>query len=118
MDLLRELFGPAGPYGVTRELSAKEYANSEYSPSIAAGTYSAMFPMCIGRDEAEVAKHKDAFAQLGDFLAAARWWANRRRSSTALARGQSWASSGHTRNCSTSPTSTSWSCFRRRLCRA
>jgi F420-dependent oxidoreductase-like protein len=31
-------------------------------------TYSAMFPMCIGRDEAEVAKHKDAFAQLGDFL--------------------------------------------------
>jgi demethylmacrocin O-methyltransferase len=39
MDLLRELFGPAGPYGVTREVSAKEYVNSEYSPNIAAGMW-------------------------------------------------------------------------------
>jgi demethylmacrocin O-methyltransferase len=39
VDLLRELFGPAGPHGVTREVSAKEYENSEYSPSIAAGLW-------------------------------------------------------------------------------
>ena len=39
VDLLRELFGPAGPYGVTREVSVKEYFNSEYSPAIAAGMW-------------------------------------------------------------------------------
>ena len=39
VDLLCEIFGPAGPYGVTREVSAKEYFNSEYSPSIAAGMW-------------------------------------------------------------------------------
>lgn len=39
VDLLRELFGPAGPYGVTREVSVKEYFNSEYSPNIAAGMW-------------------------------------------------------------------------------
>ena len=41
VDLLRELFGPAGPHGATREVSAKEYENSEYSPSVAA----AMWPV-------------------------------------------------------------------------
>jgi mycinamicin biosynthesis methyltransferase MycE-like protein/methyltransferase family protein len=38
-DLLRELFGPIGPYGATREISATEYVNSEYSPAIAAATW-------------------------------------------------------------------------------
>ncbi len=41
VDMLRELFGPKGPYGVTREVSAKEYENSEYSPAVAA----AMWPV-------------------------------------------------------------------------
>lgn len=41
VDLLRELFGPAGPHGATREVSAKEYENSEYSTSVAA----AMWPV-------------------------------------------------------------------------
>jgi demethylmacrocin O-methyltransferase len=41
VDLLRELFGPIGPYGATREISATEYVNSEYSPAIAA----AMWPI-------------------------------------------------------------------------
>lgn len=31
-------------------------------------TYSAMFPMCIGHDDAEVARRKDSVAQMGDFL--------------------------------------------------
>jgi hypothetical protein len=37
MDLLRELFGPVGPYGATRELFAKELSDSEYSAPIATG---------------------------------------------------------------------------------
>ncbi|AGB24298.1 hypothetical protein Mycsm_04041 [Mycobacterium sp. JS623] len=41
VDLLRELFGPMGPYGATREISATEYVNSEYSAAIAA----AMWPI-------------------------------------------------------------------------
>ena len=39
VDMLRELFGPAGPYGFTRELSTKEYPNSDHSPSVAAGLW-------------------------------------------------------------------------------
>jgi demethylmacrocin O-methyltransferase len=37
VDLLRELFGPVGPYGATRELFAKELSDSEYSAPIATG---------------------------------------------------------------------------------
>jgi len=37
VDLLRELYGPTGPPGATRELFAKELADEEYSPAIAAG---------------------------------------------------------------------------------
>ncbi len=39
VDLLRELFGPAGPYGVTRELSVKEYPNSDHCVSTAVGLW-------------------------------------------------------------------------------
>ena len=39
VDLLCELFGPAGPYGVTRELSVKEYPNSDHCVSTAAGLW-------------------------------------------------------------------------------
>ena len=39
VDLLRELFGPAGPHGATRELSTKDYPNSDYSGSTAAGLW-------------------------------------------------------------------------------
>ena len=37
LDLARELFGPVGPHGATRELFAKQLSDEEYSPSIAAG---------------------------------------------------------------------------------
>ena len=36
VDLLRELFGPVGPFGATRELFARELASEEYSAPIAA----------------------------------------------------------------------------------
>jgi demethylmacrocin O-methyltransferase len=36
VDLLRELFGPVGPFGATRELFARELADEEYSAPIAA----------------------------------------------------------------------------------
>ena len=39
VDLLRELFGPVGPYGATREVFATEYVESEYSPAIAAAIW-------------------------------------------------------------------------------
>jgi len=39
VDLLRELFGPVGPYGATREIFATEYVNSEYSPAIASAIW-------------------------------------------------------------------------------
>lgn len=39
VDMLRELFGPSGPYGVTRELSTKNYPSSDHSPSVAAGLW-------------------------------------------------------------------------------
>lgn len=38
LDLLRELFGPVGPHGGTRELFARQLADEEHSPVIAAGT--------------------------------------------------------------------------------
>ena len=41
LDLLRELFGPRGPHGATREVFAAEYVDSEYSPAVAA----AMWPI-------------------------------------------------------------------------
>jgi MycE methyltransferase N-terminal len=37
VDVLRELYGPTGPCGATRELFAKELSDEEYSPAIAAG---------------------------------------------------------------------------------
>ena len=36
VDLLRELFGPVGPFGATRELFARDLADEEYSAPIAA----------------------------------------------------------------------------------
>jgi demethylmacrocin O-methyltransferase len=38
VDLLRELFGPVGPHGATRELFAQQLADEEYNPIIAAAT--------------------------------------------------------------------------------
>ena len=69
MDLLRELFGPAGPYGVIREVSAKEYFNSEYSPNIAAGTWQVLGAMTQRpRDLSELA------ARLGSDKWGGRWY--------------------------------------------
>ncbi|AEV71615.1 hypothetical protein MycrhN_0987 [Mycolicibacterium rhodesiae NBB3] len=39
VDLLRELFGPVGPYGATREIFATEYVDSEYNPAVAAAIW-------------------------------------------------------------------------------
>jgi MycE methyltransferase N-terminal len=39
VDLLRELFGPLGPHGATREISATQYVDSEYSPAVAAAIW-------------------------------------------------------------------------------
>jgi demethylmacrocin O-methyltransferase len=39
LDLLRELFGPAGPHGATREIQVAHYVDGEYSPAIAAGIW-------------------------------------------------------------------------------
>jgi demethylmacrocin O-methyltransferase len=69
VDLLRELFGPAGPYGVTRELSAKEYANSEYSPSIAAG----MWPM-VGAMSQRQMDLSELAARFGSDKWGGRWY--------------------------------------------
>ena len=38
IDLLREVFGPVGPHGATRELFARQLADEEHSPVIAAAT--------------------------------------------------------------------------------
>jgi hypothetical protein len=69
VDLLRELFSPAGPYGVTRELSAKEYANSEYSPSIAAG----MWPM-VGAMSQRPKDLSELAARFGSDKWGGRWY--------------------------------------------
>ncbi|AKK30875.1 class I SAM-dependent methyltransferase [Mycobacterium sp. EPa45] len=37
IDLLREVFGPVGPHGATRELFARQLADEEYSPAVSAG---------------------------------------------------------------------------------
>lgn len=39
VDLLRELFGPSGPQGATRELFTRDYSESDYSVSTAAGLW-------------------------------------------------------------------------------
>jgi demethylmacrocin O-methyltransferase len=39
VDLLRELFGPNGPHGATREVFVAQYANAERSPAVAAGLW-------------------------------------------------------------------------------
>lgn len=69
MDLLRELFGPSGARGVTREVFATEYVGSEYSPAIAA----AMWPI-LG---AITQRHKDLSelaARFGSDKWGGRWY--------------------------------------------
>lgn len=70
VDLLRETFGPAGPYGVTRELHAKEYDTSVYSASVAAQMWRVIGAMSQRpKDLAELA------ARFGSDKWGGRWYA-------------------------------------------
>jgi hypothetical protein len=69
VDLLRELFGPMGPYGATREISATEYVNSEYSPAIAA----AMWPI-VGAMRQRPKDLSELAARFGSDKWGGRWY--------------------------------------------
>jgi SAM-dependent methyltransferase len=69
VDLLRELFGPLGPYGATREISATEYVNSEYSPAIAA----AMWPI-VGAMRQRPKDLSELAARFGSDKWGGRWY--------------------------------------------
>ena len=51
MDLLREVFGPVGPHGATRELFARELSDEVYSAPIATGVRQLVAAMSQRRND-------------------------------------------------------------------